>query len=217
MHHHRHCHGHEHHAAGRRGFRGPPFAGGPFGGPLRGGPGGPFRSGRMIGDGDLRLIVLTLLAEQPRHGYDIIKALEERSHGAYSPSPGVVYPTLTYLEEAGYADASAEGNKKVYAITDAGRSHLESNREVADRILGAMEAFGAKMAKARAWFYRSEDGGSDIPGVISEVNDARRALKSAIADRLEASEQTQRAMAEILREAAEAIRALGSDGDATDA
>jgi len=211
MHFHRHCRDHDHHAAGRRGFRGPPFGGAPFGGPFRGGQGGPFRSGRMIGDGDLRIIVLALLAEQPRHGYDIIKALEERSHGAYSPSPGVVYPTLTYLEEAGYADASAEGNKKVYAITDAGRSHLESNREVADRILTAMEAFGAKMAKARAWFYRSEDGSTDIPGVIDEVNDARRALKGAIADRLEASETTQRAMADILREAAAAIRALESD------
>ena len=108
---------------------------GPFGPGFRGGPGGPFRAGRMLGDGDLRLIVLALLAEQPRHGYDIIKALEERSHGAYSPSPGVVYPTLTYLEEAGYAAATAEGNKKVYAITDTGRAHLADNRDLADMIL----------------------------------------------------------------------------------
>ena len=66
----------------------------------------------MLADGDLRLIVLALLAEQPRHGYDIIKALEERSHGAYSPSPGVVYPTLTYLEEAGYADGHGRGQQE---------------------------------------------------------------------------------------------------------
>jgi DNA-binding PadR family transcriptional regulator len=167
----------------------------------------------MLGDGDLRLIVLALLAEQPRHGYDIIKALEERSHGAYSPSPGVVYPTLTFLEEAGYAAATAEGNKKVYAITDAGRAHLAGNRETADVILSAMEEYGAKMAKARAWYYRHEEGGTwDIPGVIAAVNEARRALKGAIAEKLEASEETQREMAQILRDAADAIRALGGDG-----
>jgi len=164
----------------------------------------------MLGDGDLRLIVLTLLAEQPRHGYDIIKALEERSHGAYSPSPGVVYPTLTYLEEAGYAAATADGNKKVYAITDAGRSHLAGNRDTADVILAAVAEYGAKMAKARAWYYRQEEGGAwDIPGVVDAVNDARRALKSAIAEKLEASEDTQREMARILSDAADAIRALG--------
>ncbi|HET7717175.1 MAG TPA: PadR family transcriptional regulator [Bauldia sp.] len=213
-HHHHHCWGHESHAAGRRGFRGSaPF--GPFGRGFRGGPGGPFRAGRMLGDGDLRLIVLALLAEQPRHGYDIIKALEERSHGAYSPSPGVVYPTLTYLEEAGYAAATAEGNKKVFAITEAGRAHLADNRDVADMILSSMEEYGAKMAKARAWFYRHEEGGTwDIPGVLPEINEARRALKGAIAEKLDASEAAQRETARILREAAERIRAVGGNGEA---
>src|SRR5262249_28874535 len=65
--------------------------------------GATMRGGKMLADGDLRLIVLVLLEDGPRHGYDIIKALEEKSSGIYSPSPGVVYPTLTYLEEAGYA------------------------------------------------------------------------------------------------------------------
>ena len=95
---------------GRRGDHG--F--GPFGHGFRGGRGGGgrdgFRSGRMLGDGDLRLIALLLIEEQPRHGYDIIRALEERTSGAYSPSPGVVYPTLTYLEEAGYATSATEGS-----------------------------------------------------------------------------------------------------------
>jgi len=168
----------------------------------------------MIGDGELRLVVLALLAEQPRHGYDIIKALEERSHAAYSPSPGVVYPTLTYLDEAGYVAASAEGNKKVYAISDTGRAHLEANRETADGILAALEQAGARMAKARAWFYREGDGGgSDIPGVVAAVNEARRALKAAIADRLDSPKETQEEIAVILREAAEAIRALAASGD----
>lgn len=203
MHHHHHCG--SFHSAGRRGFRGTA----PFGPGFRG-AGGPFRAGRMLGDGDLRLIVLALLADQPRHGYDIIKALEERSRGAYSPSPGVVYPTLTYLEEAGYAAASAEGNKKVYAITEAGRAHLADNRDLADMILAGMEEYGSRMAKARAWFYRHEEGGAwDIPGVVPEVNEARRALKGAIAEKLEAPEAEQRDMARILREAAAAIRGIG--------
>ncbi len=197
-------------AAGRRSFGGFLPGRAPFGTGFRGGPGGPFRAGRMFGDGDLRLIVLALLDEAPRHGYDIIKALEERSQGVYSPSPGVIYPTLTYLEEAGYAAASAEGNKKVYAITESGRAHLAENRDIADRILAGMAEFGAKIARARAWFYRHEDSGSaDIPGVIPEMNDARRALKAAIAERLDAPEAVQRDVARLLREAASAIRAVG--------
>ena len=126
--------------------------------PRRPGLGGPFRGGRMIGDGELRLVVLALLAEQPRHGYDIIKALEERSHGAYSPSPGVVYPTLTYLEEAGYVAASGRGQQE--GLRDHRRRPRPSRRRTARRptcILAAHRAgYGAKMAKARAWFYRHE-------------------------------------------------------------
>src|SRR5262249_53440562 len=86
-------------------------------------------AGRMLAQGDLRLIALALIAEQPRHGYEIIKVLEDKTAGWYSPSPGIVYPTLTYLEEAGYVTAQAEGAKKLYAITDEGRAHLDENRD----------------------------------------------------------------------------------------
>src|SRR5262245_12672047 len=96
--------------------------------------GAAMRGGKMLADGDLRLIVLVLLEEAPRHGYDIIKALEERSSGIYSPSPGVVYPTLTFLEEAGYATSSNDGNKRVYSITEPGRAYLKENREAADAV-----------------------------------------------------------------------------------
>ncbi len=198
------------HFAGRRG--GPDDWGrGPRGG--RGGwGGGAFRVGKMLADGDLRLIVLALLAEGPRHGYEIIKALEEKSSGVYSPSPGVVYPTLTYLEEVGYATALAEGAKKVYSITDAGRTHLAENREVADLAISGIEKFGKKMSQARAWWEgqrRGEEPAApdrDIPGVIPEVNEARRALKTAIAEKLDAPEAEQRRMAEVLNKAAEDIR-----------
>ncbi|HVY20557.1 MAG TPA: PadR family transcriptional regulator [Bauldia sp.] len=187
----------------------------------RGFGGGAFRVGKMLADGDLRVVVLALLADGPRHGYDIIKALEDKSSGIYSPSPGVVYPTLTYLEEAGFVTATSEGNKKVYAITDGGRKHLEENRDLADMVLDSLEKFGRRMAQARAWWEGGKQGGPkpdrDIPGVIDEVNDARRDLKEAIAEKLEdAAEEVQRRVAKALRDAAKAIRGLGNKDDVID-
>ncbi|HEX7239530.1 MAG TPA: PadR family transcriptional regulator, partial [Longimicrobiaceae bacterium] len=113
------------------------FGGGPGGPPWgRGGPG----RGRVFGHGDLKLVILSLLAEKPRHGYEIIKELEDRVGGAYSPSPGTVYPTLSLLEDLGYATArTEEGNRKVYEITDEGRRHLEENRSKVDDIFGRVD------------------------------------------------------------------------------
>ena len=185
----------------------------------RGWGGNAFRVGKMLADGDLRIIVLALLAESPRHGYEIIKAIEEKSSGIYSPSPGVVYPTLTYLEEVGYAVAAPDGNKKVYAITDQGRVHLEENREIADMALDGMEKLGRKLSQARTWWEGQRKGGGestpdrDIPGVIDEVNEARRELKAAIAEKLHASERDQRRLAKALKNAAAEIRKLGSKDD----
>ena len=90
-------------------------------GPGAGGGGGRGR-GRMFDNGDLRLVVMQLLSERPRHGYEIIKALEERVGGGYSPSPGVVYPTLTLLEELGHASVTDErAGRKLYTLTPDGR------------------------------------------------------------------------------------------------
>src|SRR6266478_4094425 len=107
------------------------------GGKWGGGHGGGnmMRAGRMLAQGDLRLIALALIAEQPRHGYEIIKVLEDKTAGWYSPSPGIVYPTLTYLEEAGHVTAAAEGVKKLYTITEEGRAHFEENRKFVDAVL----------------------------------------------------------------------------------
>ena len=222
MHHHFH---HEErayrHFAGRRGG-GPEDWGRGARGSRGGWGGGAFRVGKMLADGDLRLIVLALLNEGPRHGYEIIKELEERSSGVYSPSPGVVYPTLTYLEEVGYATSSAEGSKKVYSITDTGRAYYRENREVADLALSGIEKFGKKMAQARTWWEGQRHGDEpaapdrDIPGVIKEVNEARRELKAAIADKLDTSEAVQRRVAEALRKAAEDIRKLDTAPKPTD-
>lgn len=117
----------------------------------RGGAGGGRRGGRMFEQGDLKLVVLRLLEEKPRHGYDIIKALEERSNGLYTPSPGAVYPTLQLLEEMGYARAVDDGNgRRIYEITDEGRKHLAEHRAAADDVFervsnvaeAGVEAFG---------------------------------------------------------------------------
>lgn len=139
---------HQHHA-GRGHFSG--RGGGDFldawdelrGGGRRGG-------GRMFGHGDLKLLLLALIEQQPRHGYELIRIIEDMFHGQYSPSPGAIYPTLTMLEELGYAEVSAEsGGRKQYAITDAGKAFLEENREEVEAVMARTE-HSARMAAKRA-------------------------------------------------------------------
>src|SRR3981189_2125200 len=129
-----------------------------FGGGGRHGMGGGdmIRAARMLATGDLPLIALALIAEQPRHGYEIIKVLEEKTSGWYSPSPGIVYPTLTYLEEASYVTVQAEGAKKLYTITDEGRAYLEENRAFVDAVLERLAAIGEKATRIREHFDRPE-------------------------------------------------------------
>lgn len=126
-------------------------------GPGRG-RGNPFRGGRLFDQGDLKYVILQLLEEKPRHGYDIIKAIEERSGGAYAPSPGAVYPTLTLLEDLGYARVNPEeGGRKVYEITDEGRAYLTANKPVVDDIFAriaevAQNIFGEPMMEVHKAF-----------------------------------------------------------------
>ena len=181
--------------------------------PATGGRGGDgFRVGRMVADGDLRLIGLSLLADAPRHGYDIIKAIEELTSGTYSPSPGVIYPTMGFLEAAGHATALSEGNRKVYSISQAGRQHLAENRVAVDGILDHLDRIGRRIVEAREWYGRSgaaalqDRPDRDMPGVIPEINDARRALKSAIASMNGASSIEQHRVAEILLRAVAEIQ-----------
>lgn len=115
---------------------------------LRGGgrPGG----GRMLGHGDLKLLLLALIEQQPRHGYELIRIIEDMFHGHYSPSPGAIYPTLTMLEELGYAQAQAEaGGRKLYAITDAGRAFLDENRPAVEAATARAE-HSARLAAKRS-------------------------------------------------------------------
>ena len=97
------------------------------------------RAERVFDQGDLRYVILKLISEAPRHGYEIIKAIEDAVGGAYSPSPGVIYPTLTLLEELGYVTVeAAEGGKKLYRLTDAGQAELDEKKAVIDGIFRRM-------------------------------------------------------------------------------
>ncbi|MBI3517635.1 MAG: PadR family transcriptional regulator, partial [Proteobacteria bacterium] len=103
------------------------------------------RGGRFFERGDLRYVLLHLISERPRHGYELITAIEEKFGGMYSPSPGVIYPTLTLLEELGYVRPEAEvgATKKLYAITEEGRAFQAANRPLVDAILARMAELSA--------------------------------------------------------------------------
>ncbi len=104
---------------------------------------------RVFDHGELRLVMLHLIAARPRHGYDIIKEIEERLGGAYAPSPGVVYPTLTLLEEQGHLRAlPSDDGKKQFEITEAGQAHLVAHRAAVDTALARMDEAGAALGPA---------------------------------------------------------------------
>jgi DNA-binding PadR family transcriptional regulator len=123
------------------------------------------RSGRIFDHGELRLVVLGLIAEKPRHGYEIIKEIEDRLAGSYSPSPGVVYPTLTLLEELGHATVAELEGKKCYAITEGGIAYLAANQAAVDRVL-------ARMNEVRA-----THGGGPAPQIVRAVENLKLALR----------------------------------------
>ena len=122
--------------------------------------------GRFFAHGDLRLVILHLIAEKPRHGYEIIKAIEEQVAGAYSPSPGVIYPTLTLLEELGYVTVSTgDGVKKLHEITAEGRAFLDANRRAVDALLARM----AETSRAH--------GGGAAPQIMRAMENLKLALR----------------------------------------
>ena len=162
-----------------------------------------FAAGRKLASGDLQLLVLALLEEKPRHGYEIIKALEEYSGGFYAPSPGMVYPALTYLEELGYAVVEVEGAKKLYRITETGKTHLQKNREVVDTMMAQLARVGQKMERVRQFFAGEEASEGDK---TSPLYAARRELRSALREKGDASAEERQRMADILLRAAQEIR-----------
>ncbi|MFE6974740.1 PadR family transcriptional regulator [Streptomyces sp. NPDC057682] len=165
-------------------FGGGPFGGGPFGGRGRGGGRGRARRG------DVRASILALLKDRPMHGYEMIQEIGERSGGAWRPSPGSVYPTLQMLEDEGLIVSESEGGKKLFTLTEAGRTEAESGpnapweeagrgvdweslNEVRQAGFGMMEAFG------QVWKTGSAE---QREKALSVINDARRKLYLILAD-----------------------------------
>ncbi len=112
-----------------------------------GGRGGHRRGGRRrkFDGGELRLILLKLLADEPRHGYELIKAVEEMTGGDYAPSPGVVYPTLTLLEDMGFiAEQKSKDSKKVFEATPEGRAHLEDHGDEVDALFERLDGYAER-------------------------------------------------------------------------
>jgi len=181
-----------------------------------GGPG--MRVAKMLASGDLQLVILALVGEKPRYGYDIIKALEERSSGFYTPSPGMVYPALTYLEEMGYTTSEPEGNKKLYRITELGAEYLAKNRAPADETLNQLTRLGEKMAEFRKRYEEEDEDREDAaagPGregrsewrqARGEFRAVRHDLRSVLEEKIEASSEERKRVLAILRRAIEEIR-----------
>jgi DNA-binding PadR family transcriptional regulator len=149
-------------------------------------------SGRPFDHGELRYILLKLISEKPRHGYELIKAIEEQSGGVYAPSPGVIYPTLTLLEDLNYVAAAQIGNRKQYSITPEGSRFLEDNREFVDEVF-------RRMADASRGYRRAPG-----PQILRAFHNLKAALFMRIASgRL--TEEQRRAIAAALDRAASEI------------
>jgi DNA-binding PadR family transcriptional regulator len=168
------------------------------------GGGADFPGSRRLSSQDLQLVILALLADQPAHGYELIKTIEERSDGFYSPSPGVIYPALTYLEEVGHASVEHDAGRKRYSITAQGQAHLAEHRATADAILQALSRIGRRMDEVREAFA----GVSDLDvGASDELHRARHGLKRALRAKQGCDFDEARRIAKILdRAAAEILR-----------
>ena len=185
----RHLHDHSH--FGGRG----PFGRHGFVGRGRGGGGHGPREGRMFDSGELRLVILALLAEKPRHGYDMIRELGERVGNDYSPSPGVIYPTLTMLEDMGFATQTADaGGRKLYALTPEGEKALAESKPQVDAIFERLKG-------------DNEDRPAGIATVIRAMLNLRAATRLRLRGRSASAEQIQ-AIVDALDSAAKTIEKI---------
>jgi DNA-binding PadR family transcriptional regulator len=157
-----------------------------------GGRHGGGRRDRLFDHGELRFVLLHLIAERPRHGYEIIKSIEDLAGGAYSPSPGVIYPTLTMLEELGYATLTEQDGKKLYALTGPGAAFLRENQRTVDAVV-------QRMAEAQA-----ARGDGPAPAIVRAVENLRLALRLRLS-RGPLTEEQARAVAAVLDGAATAV------------
>jgi DNA-binding PadR family transcriptional regulator len=168
-------HGHRHrHGGGRHGGRGHGRDG-----------------GRVFDHGDLRLVIMALLAERPRYGYEIIKALEERVGGGYSPSPGVVYPNLTLLQEVGHATVAEEhGGRRLYTLSPEGLAYLAANRTAADAILARVDESAPMRAGPPPQVVRALENLETSVRLRLKGRQATDAQIRAVADAIDAAART---------------------------
>src|SRR4051812_21503596 len=173
---------------GKFGWEGFGFAFGPRSWGFRAGRGG-HRRRQWFGAGDMKYVILKLLRDKPRHGYEVMKELEERMHGCYSPSPGTVYPTLQWLEDEGLVASKDVEGKKVYEITENGRQFLKEHRDVVDDIFARVEeavervAGGAMVDVNRAvgrlvksvyragWRARSDEARKKVADIVTRATE----------------------------------------------
>ena len=220
IHHIHHDHHHEHHH-GHAGFASRHGHGGHGGHPGRGGRPGGFGfsddgglpRGRKLSSDDLQLLLLALIAEQPSHGYELIRALEARSNGFYVPSPGMMYPALACMEDLGWVTIQLEGTRKRYALSDEGRAHLDANRDHVDLLLARLQEAAQKMDLMRSALAEGEEGPRGRGNWSAELSDARHALKRALMTRAGADADEQRRIAAILVRAAAEIEQGADAGD----
>lgn len=162
-----------------------------------------FTRHRRFSADDLQWLLLVLLERKPAHGYELIKAVGQLSNGYYTPSPGVVYPALTYLEETGLVEGSSDGHRKCYQLAQAGRHRLSGQREQADFVLARLTHMGRKLDAIRRTMAGETADGED--GWLPEYVDARRALKHALIRTAGADAEAQRRIAAILQRAVQEI------------
>ena len=165
---------------------------------------------RVFGHGGLRLVLLQLIADKPRHGYELIQEISDRLGGSYSPSPGVIYPTLTLLEELGYtslastqatpsgtplaaAPPESGSGRKLYRITEAGLAHLVENRAAADILLARMQTAGSAPP-------------SRPPQVVRALENFKLALRMRLSAAL--TDEQAHAVAQVLDQAAQNIERI---------
>jgi DNA-binding PadR family transcriptional regulator len=167
---------------------------------------GAFMRGRKFSSEDLQLMLLALLAERASHGYELIKELQTRSGGFYSPSPGMIYPALTYIEELGYAAVAIASNKKSYSLLPAGHVYLNAHRTRVDELLAGLIHMARKMQYLRGAIAEESSAG-EREGWLPVFVEARLALKRTLLLKSAAAPDEQRRIAAILARATEEILA----------
>lgn len=162
-----------------------------------------FLRGRKFGADELQILVLTLLKEQASYGYELIKTLTEKSGGFYTPSPGVIYPALTYLEDVGYVTVQQEGNRKRYAINEQGEAWLAENQAVAEALIAKLALFARQSDTVNQAM--SEHRQPFEPALMHAIHELRTQLHNYHGS----SEETQQQIAAILQQTLEQLKSVG--------